>query len=98
MEAAAEFARDGVKLIVTKLGRLARSTVHLLTTLDVLERKAVALKVWGFGGGAVDTLFSTGKLMMTMFDAMAQFERETVLERQREGIAKAKQEENSKGQ
>ena len=97
MEAAAEFARDGVKLIVTKLGRLARSTVHLLTTLDVLERKAVALNVGDFGGGAVDTLFPARKLMVAMFGAMAQFERETMLERQRDGIAKANQEEKSKG-
>lgn len=97
LEAALEFARDGDTLTVTKLDRLARSMVHLLTILEVLERKGVALKILDFGGGGVDTHSPTGKLMLTMFGAMAQFEREMMLERQREGIAKAKREGKYKG-
>jgi DNA invertase Pin-like site-specific DNA recombinase len=50
-----------------------------------------------FGGDAVDTRSATGRLMLNMFAAMAQFERETMLERQREGIAKAKAEGKCKG-
>ena len=43
-----------------------------------------------FGGTAVDTQSPSGKLLLTMFGAMAQFERELMLQRQAEGIAKAK--------
>src|SRR5215471_7420917 len=48
-------------------------------------------------GDAVDTRSATGRLMLNMFAAMAQFEREIMLERQREGIAKAKAEGKYKG-
>lgn len=97
LEAALEFAREGDTLVVTKLDRLARSTAHLLGILDTLEAKGVALRILDFGGASVDTKSPTGKLMLTMFGAMAQFEREMMLERQREGIAKAKREGKYKG-
>ncbi|WP_127521939.1 recombinase family protein [Mesorhizobium sp. Z1-4] len=97
LEAALEFAREGDTLVVTKLDRLARSTSHLLSILDTLETKGVALRILDFGGASVDTKSPTGKLMLTMFGAMAQFEREMMLERQREGIAKAKREGKYKG-
>lgn len=70
--------------------RLARSTTDLLKVVDALDAKRVGLRVLDFGGGPIDTAPPTGKLMLTMFAAMAQFEREVMLERQREGIAKAK--------
>lgn len=97
LEAALEFAREGDTLVVTKLDRLARSTSHLLSILDTLETKGVALRILDFGGASVDTKSPTGKLMLTMFGAMAQFEREMMLERQREGIAKAKRDGKYKG-
>lgn len=50
-----------------------------------------------FGGSEIDTSSASGKLTLTMFAAMAQFEREMMLERQREGIAKAKSEGKYKG-
>jgi DNA invertase Pin-like site-specific DNA recombinase len=58
--------------------------------VDRLERKGVTLRILNFGGDAVDTRGATGRLMLNMFAAMAQFEREMMLERQREGIARAK--------
>jgi DNA invertase Pin-like site-specific DNA recombinase len=61
-----------------------------LKIVDELEAKGVALRILDFGGAEVDTHSPSGKLMLTMFAAMAQFEREMMLERQREGIAKAK--------
>ncbi|UWR64819.1 recombinase family protein [Phaeobacter inhibens] len=85
-----KFVRRKDTLVVTKLDRLARSTQHLLQIVDELEAKGVALRVLDFGGAEVDTKSPSGKLMLTMFAAMAQFEREMMLERQREGIAKAK--------
>jgi DNA invertase Pin-like site-specific DNA recombinase len=49
------------------------------------------------GGSEVDTRTPTGKLMLTMLGAVAEFERALMLERQREGIAKAKDEGRYKG-
>ncbi|SDG73679.1 MULTISPECIES: recombinase family protein [Pelagibacterium] len=97
LENALGFVRDGDTFVVTKLDRLARSTADLLAILDQLERKGVGLRILNFGGSEVDTKSPTGKLMLTMFGAMAQFEREMMLERQREGIQKAKREGKYKG-
>ena len=95
--AALDYVRDGDTLVVTKLDRLARSTSNLLQIVDQLEEKKVGLKILDFGGSEIDTKSPTGKLTITMFGAMAQFEREMMLERQREGIAKAKAEGKYKG-
>jgi DNA invertase Pin-like site-specific DNA recombinase len=97
LEAALDYAREGDTLVVTKLDRLARSARHLSELVDKLERKRVTLRILNFGGDAVDTRGATGRLMLNMFAAMAQFEREMMLERQREGIAKAKAEGKYKG-
>jgi DNA invertase Pin-like site-specific DNA recombinase len=97
LDEALDFVRDGDTLIVTKLDRLARSTTHLLDIISTLDSKGVALRILDFGGGAVDTKSPSGKLMLTMFGAMAEFERGMMLERQREGIAKAKADGKYKG-
>lgn len=87
---ATDFVRDGDTLVVTRLDRLARSTTDLLAIIATLERKSVALRILDFGGQAVDTKSPSGRLIVTMFGAVAQFERDLLLLRQREGIAKAK--------
>jgi len=87
---ALDFAREGDTLVVAKPDRLARSVADLLTIVGRLEKKGVALLVLSMGGQAVDTRTATGKLMLTMLTAVAEFERGLMLERQREGIAKAK--------
>tara|TARA_R100000365_G_C2748604_1_gene80685 strand:+ start:7613 stop:8167 length:555 start_codon:yes stop_codon:yes gene_type:complete len=97
LESAMQFVREGDTFVVTKLDRLARSTADLLSILDRLEQRAVSLRILNFGGSEVDTTSPTGRLMLTMFGAMAQFEREMMLERQREGIAKAKKDGKYKG-
>ncbi len=97
LEAALDYCREGDTLCVTKLDRLARSARHLSELVDRLEGKGVTLRILNFGGDAVDTRGATGRLMLNMFAAMAQFEREMMLERQREGIAKAKAEGKYKG-
>jgi DNA invertase Pin-like site-specific DNA recombinase len=97
LEAALDYCREGDTLVVTKLDRLARSARHLSELVDRLETKGVALRVLDFSGSAVDTGGATGRLMLNMFAAMAQFEREMMLERQREGIAKAKAQGKYKG-
>ncbi|MGV6839607.1 MAG: recombinase family protein [Planktomarina sp.] len=86
LEAALDFAQDGDTLVVTKIDRLASSTHHLLETVAKLEDQKVALRILDFGGSVVDTKSATGKPMLTMFSAMAQFEREMTPERQREVI------------
>jgi DNA invertase Pin-like site-specific DNA recombinase len=91
LEAALNFVREGDTLVVTRLDRLARSTTDLLSIVSQLEAKQVALRILDFGGQAVDTKSPSGKLIITMFGALAQFEREIMLTRQREGIEKAKQ-------
>jgi DNA invertase Pin-like site-specific DNA recombinase len=89
---AIDFVREGDALVVLRLDRLARSTADLLAIIATLERKCVALRILDFGGQAVDTKSPSGRLIVTMFAAVAQFERELLLTRQREGIAKAKAE------
>jgi len=86
---ALEYLREGDTLVVTKLDRLARSVKHLGEIVETLEAKTVSLKVLNI---ALDTATSTGKLMLNVLGSVAQFEREMMLERQREGIAKAKAE------
>tara|TARA_R110002020_G_scaffold475979_1_gene715309 strand:- start:1691 stop:2254 length:564 start_codon:yes stop_codon:yes gene_type:complete len=94
---ALEFVREGDALVVTRLDRLARSTSDLLRIIDLLDSKGVALSILDFGGAAVDTKSPTGKLMLTMFGALAQFERELMLVRQREGIERAMREGKYQG-
>ena len=80
--------------MVTKLDRLARSVTHLGRLLEHLTDKGVALRILSMG---VDTGTPTGKLMLNVMASVAQFEREMMMERQREGIAKAKAEGKYKG-
>ncbi|KQQ36719.1 integrase [Rhizobium sp. Leaf306] len=88
--AALDFVREGDTLVVTRLDRLARSTSHLLSLVEQLDGKGVALRILDFGGGEVDTKSPSGRMLLTVFAAMAQFEREVMLQRQREGILAAK--------
>jgi len=94
LEAALDFVREGDVFMVTKLDRLARSTQHLLTIVERLRTKGVALRVLNLG---LDTSTPTGALLLTTLGAIGQFEREMMLERQREGIAKARAEGKYKG-
>lgn len=91
---ALDFIREGDSLVVAKLDRLARSVAHLLSIVDQLNRKGASLRVLNL---SIDTSTPTGKLMLTMLGGIAQFEREIMLERQREGIAKARAEGKYKG-
>lgn len=94
LEQAIEFARAGDTITVMKLDRLARSVTHMGNIIATLEAKGVALRIVNLG---VDTGTPTGKLMVNVLAGVAQFEREMMLERQREGIAKAKAEGAYKG-
>ena len=100
LERALEYLRGGDTLIVTKVDRLARSTVGLwqiVKRLEGIDDGGAGLRVLSLGGETVDTKSATGKLILTIFAGFAEFEREMMLERQREGIAKAKAEKRYLG-
>jgi len=94
LEAALDFIREGDTIIVTKLDRLARSVQHLLEIAERVKAKGADLSILNLGA---DTSTATGRLMFTVIGAIACFERELMLERQREGIAKAKAEGKYRG-
>lgn len=81
-------------LVVTKLDRLARSTKDLLDIVSILDNKKASLKILNIN---LDTKSPTGRLMLTMLGAIAEFEREIMLERQKEGIKQAQAEGKYKG-
>jgi DNA invertase Pin-like site-specific DNA recombinase len=94
---AMDFARDGDTLLVTRPDRLARNVGDLLSIVDRLQRKSVALLVLSMGGTELNTSAATGRLMLTLLGAVAEFERALMLERQREGIAAAQRAGKYKG-
>ena len=97
LEAALSGLRAGDKLVVSKLDRLARSVQHLGQIIERINSAGASLVILDMGGTAVDTSNVTGKLILNVMSSVSQFEREMMLERQREGIAKAKAEGKYKG-
>lgn len=97
LNAALSILRSGDKLVVTKLDRLARSVKHLGEIVETINKADASLVILDMGGTAIDTSNPTGNLILNVMSSVAQFEREMMLERQREGIAKAKAEGKYKG-
>lgn len=97
LEACIQFLREGDVLTVTKPDRLARSTAELLTIVGNLTKRGIGLIILSMGGEKLDTRNPTSKLMLTILAGVATWEREIMLERQREGIAKAKIDGKYKG-
>lgn len=89
-----DFVRADDTVICCKLDRIARSTKHLLEVVEQLEKREVAFRVLNIN---LDTSTPTGKLMLSVLAAIGQFERELMLERQREGIRVAKESGAYKG-
>ena len=88
LEACLEYVREGDTLVVTRLDRLARSTLHLCQIADELKRKQVNLQVLDQN---INTSDATGRLLFNMLGAIAQFETEIRAERQMDGIQRAKE-------
>ena len=89
-----DYVREGDTLYIESFSRLARNTKDLLNLLELLNSKGVgiiSLKE------QIDTTTASGKLMVTLIGAVATFERDIMLERQREGIALAKKQGKYKG-
>lgn len=88
------FVREGDELIVESISRLARNTRDLLDIVEKLTSKNVKFVSQK---EKIDTNTTTGRFMLTLFGAIAQLERECLLERQREGIEIAKTQGKFKG-
>lgn len=97
LDAAMAFIREKDVFMITRVDRLARSTADLLKIVDNLEKREIGLVVKSMNGMELDTRNAISKLMLTVLGAVAEFERQMMLERQREGIAKAKAEKRYKG-
>ncbi|MBR4574380.1 MAG: recombinase family protein [Lachnospiraceae bacterium] len=89
-----DFVREGDEVYVADFSRLSRSVQDLLNIVDGLNKKGVRLVSLKEN---LDTSTATGKLMLTMIGAIAEFERFNLLERQREGIAIAKSQKKYSG-
>ena len=94
LAACLDYLREGDTLVVTKLDRLARSVMHLGEIVAALTAKGAALRVLNIG---LDTSTPTGKLLLNMLGSVAEFERDMMLERQREGIALARKQGKYRG-
>lgn len=94
LRAMLDYVREEDTLIVESYSRLARNTKDLLSIVEELEKKGVAFVSLKEN---LDTTTPQGKLMLTIFAGLAQFERECTLQRQKEGIAIAKAEGKYKG-
>ena len=88
------FVREGDTVIVERISRFARNTKDLLELVEQLAEKGVEFVSQK---EAIDTTTPSGQFMLTVFGAMAQLEREQILQRQREGIEIAKAQGKYKG-
>lgn len=89
-----DYVRKGDTVVVESISRFARNTRDLLELVEQLTAKEVEFVS---KREAIDTTTPTGKFMLTVFAAVAELEREYILQRQREGIAIAKQQGKYRG-
>ena len=89
-----DYVRKGDTVIVESISRFARNTRDLLDLVEKLSEKGVEFVS---KKEAIDTTTPTGKFMLTVFGAVAELEREYILQRQQEGIAIAKAEGKYRG-
>ena len=89
-----EFVREGDTVVVESISRFARNTRDLLDLVEQLTAKGVEFIS---KKESLDTATPSGRFVLTIFGAVAQLEREYLLQRQKEGIAIAKQEGKYKG-
>lgn len=94
LRAMLEFVREGDTVVTESISRIARNTRDLLSIVETLTAQKVefvSLKE------SIDTTTPQGRFMLTVFGAMAELERESILQRQKEGIAIAKEKGKYRG-
>lgn len=90
LDACLKTLRHGDTLVVWKLDRLGRDLRHLVNLVHDLTRRGVGLRVLAGEGVAIDTTTANGRLMFGFFAALAEFERELIVERTKAGLASAR--------
>ena len=90
LDACLRSLRDGDTLVVWKLDRLGRNLKHLVDVVQALNGRGVGLKVLTGQGASIDTTTANGRLMFNFFAALAEFERELIVERTNAGLAAAR--------
>jgi DNA invertase Pin-like site-specific DNA recombinase len=90
LDEALKALRPGDTLIVWKLDRLGRNLRHLVNTVHALTDKNISFKVLTGHGASIDTTTSAGKLVFGIFAALAEFERDLIVERTKAGLASAR--------
>lgn len=79
---------EGDSLVVTKLDRLGRNALDVRQTVDLLAERGVKVHCLALGG--TDLTSSSGKMTMTILSAVAEFERDLIVERTQAGLARAR--------
>lgn len=82
--------RNGDTLVAWKIDRLGRSLSHLVSTISDLTKRGVNLQILSGLGTALDTTTASGKMVFGIFAALAEFERELIVERTMAGLASAR--------
>lgn len=82
-----DYVREGDTVVVWRLDRLGRSLPHLIQTVTALEERGVGFKSVHEN---IDTTTSTGKLVFHIFAALAEFERDLIVDRTKAGLAAAR--------
>jgi DNA invertase Pin-like site-specific DNA recombinase len=90
LEACLKALREGDILAIWKLDRLGRDLRHLVNTVHDLTKRGVGLKVLTGQGANIDTTTANGRLVFGIFAALAEFERELIIERTKAGLASAR--------
>lgn len=90
LDACLKALREGDTLVIWKLDRLGRSLRHLVATVQELVDRRIGFRVLTGQGANIDTSTPSGKLVFGIFAALAEFERELIVERTKAGLAAAK--------
>ena len=90
LEACLKAVRPGDTLVAWKLDRLGRDLRHLINLVHELTARGVGLRVLAGEGAAIDTTTANGRLVFGIFAALAEFERELIVERTKAGLASAR--------
>ena len=90
LEACLKALREGDTLAAWKIDRIGRDLRHLVNTVHDLTKRGVGLKVLTGQGANIDTTTANGRLVFGIFAALAEFERELIIERTKAGLASAR--------